>query len=194
MANPPITELLRAWRQGGAAVEEELVPAIYAELRRRAEQLLRGERRDHTLEPTALVHEAYLRLVDQRAVDWQDRAHFFAIAARVMRRVLLDHARKHNSQKRGGKQAIIPLEAAGELGIPVCAELLALDDALQELAEVDPERARVVELRYFGGLSLDETAAVLGCSPATVVRHWRTARAWLLAQLAPADSRAETAG
>ncbi len=182
-----VTELLQAWRTGDRQAEADLLPLIYDELRSRAARYLRRERPDHTLQPTALVHEAYMRLVDQRAVAWQDRTHFFAIAAKMMRRVLLDHARKHGSEKRGGGHRPLALEAAVEVAedLPALApaDLVALDAALTALAAFDPERARIVELRFFGGLTLDETAAVLGCSPATVMRQWRTARAWLYAEL-----------
>ena len=183
----PVTGLLQAWRSGSREAESELLEALYADLHRRAAGLLRQERRDHTLRPTALVNEAYLRLLDQRGVDWKDRAHFLAIAARTMRRVLLDHARKHQAGKRGGKrgdgQRPIPLELAGELGSERHANLIALDDTLKALQDFDPEGARVVELKFFGGLTTEETAEVLGCSPSTVERSWRAARAWLYAQL-----------
>ncbi len=183
-----VTELLHAWRQGDPRAEADLLPLIYDELRSRAARYLRRERPDHTLQPTALVHEAYLRLIDQRAVAWHDRTHFFAIAAQMMRRVLLDHARKHGSEKRGGGMRPVPIDAAalevpGELPALAQADLVALDAALTALAAFDPERARVVELRFFGGLTLEETAAVLGCSTATVMRQWRTARSWLYAEL-----------
>lgn len=189
MPNPGrVTELLQAWRQGQPEAEADLLPLIYDELRSRAARFLRRERPDHTLQPTALVHEAYMRLVGQRGVDWHDRAHFFAIAARMMRRVLLDHARKHGSEKRGGGQRPVTLDAAalevtGEGPALPAADLVALDAALTALAGFDPERARVVELRFFGGLTLEEAAAVLGCSSATVMRQWRAARAWLYAEL-----------
>jgi len=179
----PVTGLLRAWRGGDRAAEEALLEALYDDLHRRAAGLLRQERRDHTLRPTALVNEAYLRLLDQRTVDWKDRAHFLAIAARTMRRVLLDHARKHQAGKRGDGRRPIPLELAGELGSERHADLIALDDTLEALQEFDPEGARVVELKFFGGLTTEEAAEVLGCSPSTVERSWRAARAWLYAQL-----------
>jgi RNA polymerase sigma factor (TIGR02999 family) len=179
----PVTGLLQAWRSGSREAESALLDALYGDLHRRAARLLRRERRDHTLRPTALVNEAYLRLLDQREVDWQDRAHFLAIAARTMRRVLLDHARKHLAGKRGDGRRAIPLELAGELGSQRHADLIALDDTLKALHEFDPEGARVVELKFFGGLTTDEAAEVLGCSASTIERSWRAARAWLFTQL-----------
>lgn len=185
MADPgKVTALLQAWRSGDASAEADLLPLIYDDLRMRAARYLRQERHNHTLQPTALVNEAYLRLADQRHVDWQDRAHFFAIAAKMMRRVLLDSARKHKSEKRGGGQAVVSLEVLEDLPALALPDLLPLDEALNGLAKLDPERAQVVELRFFGGLTVEETAAVLGCSTATVVRQWRTARAWLYAEMA----------
>jgi RNA polymerase sigma factor (TIGR02999 family) len=178
-----VTALLQAWRRGEPTAEAALLPLVYNDLRARAAGFLRGERRDHTLQPTALVNEAYLRLIDQHSVDWQDRAHFFAMAARMMRRVLLDHARKHGSAKRGGGKRLISLEDAGEIGHEMMPDLIALDDALEALARLDPERAAIVEMRFFGGLTIEETAAAVGCSTATVERHWRTARAFLFAAL-----------
>jgi RNA polymerase sigma factor (TIGR02999 family) len=158
------------------------MPLVYDELRAIAARYLRRERPDHTLEPTALVHEVYLRLIDQKAAEWQDRAHFFAIAAKLMRRILVDHARGRLSDKRGrgtARVSITGVEVAAEL----TPDLVALDDALRDLAAFDPDRATLVELRYFGGLTVEETAEVMGRSTATVVRQWRTARAWLYDQL-----------
>jgi RNA polymerase sigma factor (TIGR02999 family) len=179
-----VTELLRAWRQGDRAAEADLLPLVYGELRARAARALGRERSDHTLQPTALVHEAYLRLVGQEQVDWQDRAHFFAIAAKLMRQILIDHARRHGSAKRGGGREPVSLEVVGEVaGQAPAADLLALDEALTRLARFDPAAAQVVELRYFGGLTVEETAGALGRSASTVVRQWRAARAWLWDEL-----------
>lgn len=157
---------------------------VYPELHRRAERLLARERPGHTLQPTALISELYLRLVDQRQAQWQDRAHFFAIAARLMRRVLLDHARRHGANKRGGHVRPLPLDVVGELPADSPGDLEALDEALGDLAALDATAAAVVELRFFGGMSVEETATVLGSSTATVGRQWRAARAWLHARLA----------
>jgi RNA polymerase sigma factor (TIGR02999 family) len=174
-----VTALLRAWSQGDAEAGERLVPLVYDELRRQAAIHLRRERRDHTLRPTGLVHEVYLRLVDQREA-WQNRTQFFALAARVMRRILVDHARRHLARKRGGSRCRVSLdEADGAVAAGPDLELMALEQALTELATLDEAKARVVELRFFGGLSLPETAAVLEVSESTVSREWRMARAWL---------------
>jgi len=140
---------------------------------------LRRERRDHTLQPTALVHEAYLRLIDQRQVNWQNRAHFFAIAAQAMRRIIVDHARRHNAQKRGGEDIKVELDEAVALPATTDLDFVKLDDALTALAAIDPQQNRIVELRFFGGLSIEETAEVMGISPATVKRDWSMAKAWL---------------
>ena len=171
--------------EGNQEVVDRILPFIYDELRRLAGSYLRRERPDHTLQPTALVHEAYMKLIDQKKVQWQNRAHFFGIAAQVMRRLLMDHARKHLANKRGGDAEVLPLEE--EILVVShdrSAELLALDDALERLSEIDPPKARVVELRYFGGLSIEETAEVLGVSVPTVNRHWKMAKAWLYSELA----------
>jgi RNA polymerase sigma-70 factor, ECF subfamily len=182
-----VTQLLQRLSAGKQDALEELLPLVYRELRRLAGHYLRRERADHTLQPTALVHEAYLRLVDQRNVRWQNRAHFFGIAAQAMRRILVDHARTHGRVKRGGDQPKQPLDEATVAvgGRPV--DLLALDEALTQLAARDERQSRVVELRYFGGLSVEETAEVLGVSPATVKREWSMARAWLYQQLRSID-------
>ena len=188
MADAAVTAALRAWRGGDARAQEELMQLVYPELHRRAERLLSRERPGHTLQPTALISELYLRLVDQRQAQWQDRAHFFAIAARLMRRVLLDHARRHTAGKRGGAVRPLPLDVVGDVAGTLAAsgtgELEALDEALGDLAALDAMAAAVVELRFFGGMSVEETATVLGSSTATVGRQWRTARAWLHARLA----------
>ena len=170
---------------GNQEVVNEILPHIYDELRRLANSYLRRERSNHTLQPTALVHEAYMKLIDQKRVRWQNRAHFFGIAAQVMRRILLDHARKHQADKRGGEVEKLPIEE--EILIvshDKSAELIALDDALESLAKLDPQKARIVELRYFGGLSIEETAEVVGVSVPTINRQWRMAKAWLYSQIA----------
>ena len=178
----PVTDLLLAWSGGDERARDELVGAVYAELRRRAGAYLRHERPGHTLQPTALVHEVYLRLVDQKSVRWESRSQFFGLAAQLMRRILVDHARARSAGKRGG--GLMPVtfdeEVAGRAGVDVAA----LDDALLALAALDARQGRVVELRYFGGLSIEETAEVLGLSAATVKREWTMARAWLHRELA----------
>ena len=179
-----ITRMLIELTDGNQEVVNQILPHIYDELRRLAGTYLRKERSNHTLQPTALVHEGYMKLIDQRQVKWQNRAHFFGIAAQVMRRILMDHARKHLANKRGGDAEILPIEE--EILVvshDKSAELVALDDALQQLAEVDPQKARIVELRYFGVLSIEETAEVVGISVPTVNRHWRMAKAWLYSEL-----------
>jgi RNA polymerase sigma factor (TIGR02999 family) len=183
-SSTPITEILLRERAAGGDAVSRLLPLVYAELRSLAERQLRREDAGHTLSPTALVHEAYLRLVDQTRVQWQDRAHFFATAAQAMRRVLVDHARRRRALRRGG--GVRPL-ALDEVEIPLeerAEALVALDDALRELESVDPRLGRVVELRFFGGLTETETAEVLGVTDRTVRRDWVKARAWLLRELA----------
>ncbi|HXG64482.1 MAG TPA: sigma-70 family RNA polymerase sigma factor [Blastocatellia bacterium] len=174
-----VTRLLVNWRNGDAAALEDLLPIIYKELRRLAGRYLRRERPDHTLQPTALVHEAWLRLAEQEHVAWQNRAHFFGVAAQVMRRILIDHARNHHRARRGGGRRKVSLDDVIELSQERAADLIALDDALKSLAVIDPRKSRVVELRYFGGLSVEETAEALGVSDKTVMRDWALARAWL---------------
>jgi RNA polymerase sigma factor (TIGR02999 family) len=178
-AAPDLTLLLKRWRQGDQDALERLMPLVYEELRRIARHYLKSERQGHTLESTALVHEAFLRLVDQRNVQWQNRAHFFGIASQMMRRILVDHARKRNAAKRDA--ALVRLSVAERLvpGAEREPDLLALDQAINALAALDPDQSRVVELRYFGGLTIEETAEVMGISPATVKREWTTARLWL---------------
>ncbi|MFL6211142.1 MAG: sigma-70 family RNA polymerase sigma factor [Pyrinomonadaceae bacterium] len=185
-----LTQLLVAWSDGNRAALDELLPLVYDELRQIARRYMRRERTDHTLQTTALVNEAYLRLIDQRQVRWQNRAHFFAIAAGMMRRIIVDHARNYHRQKRGGGAIKVPLEEAAVVADEKAAELIALDDALKALAELDPRRAQVVELKYFGGLSNEETAEVLQVHPNTVMRDWNMARAWLYKELSGADSEA----
>lgn len=174
-----ITGLLRSWSAGDSQALDRLMPAVYDPLRRIAASFLRRERPNHTLQTACLVNEAYLRLVDQSQVSWRDRVHFFAIAGQIMRRVLVDHARRHGSAKRGGSWERIALADAGLTFEPGEPGLLDLDDALSHLAALDPETARLVELRYFSGLTKQETAEVMGISSATVIRRWRMARAWL---------------
>jgi RNA polymerase sigma factor (TIGR02999 family) len=174
-----VTQLLLAWGNGDKAALDRLMPLLYDELRRLAASYLRRERDGHTLETSALAHEAYMRLVDQNLVQWRNRAHFFGIAAQMMRRILVDHARSHRYAKRGGGARRVSLDEAPQLGVQRAPDLVALDDALQALAQVDPEKARIVELRFFGGLTTEEVAEVMGVSTATVTRHWRLARAWL---------------
>jgi len=178
-----ITQLLIEWNNGRGGALEDLLPLVYGELRRLAAQRLRWERPDHTLQPTALVHEAYIRLVDQRRVRWQNRAHFYGVAAQVMRRILVDRARKRGADKRGAGWQRVTLIGDKTPKGSRDVDVLALDDALQRLAALDPQQERIVELRYFGGLTLDETAEVIGISTATVKREWAIARAWLRAQL-----------
>lgn len=178
-----VTRLLFQLREGDENVLDELLPLIYGELRKLAGRYFRRERPDHTLQPTVLVHEAYLRLVTDRDARWQNRAQFFGVAANVMRRVLVDHARRSGADKRGGGAEKVPLEegvmvAAAAPGGEL-AELLNLDEALRKLAEFDPVKARVVELRYFGGLSVEETAEAMNVSAATIKREWRVAKLWL---------------
>lgn len=174
-----VTALLKEWGAGDRGALERLMPLVYDELRRLAASQLRAERGNHTLQPTALVHEAYLRLVGQRSVSWANRAHFFGIAAQMMRRVLVDHARKRQAAKRNPGTVHVDLAASAEGKADRAPELLALDDALTELEKLDPRQAKVVELRFFGGLSVEETAEVAGISTATVKREWKTARAFL---------------
>ena len=178
-----ITRLLLDWRNGDQMALDRLMPLVYEELRRMANHYMRNERRGHTLQTSALVNEAYLRLVDQENIEWQNRAHFFGVAAQAMRRILVDHARSRNYQKRGGGAQQVSLDEAMTLAGDRAAELIALDDALRELARMDERKSRVVELRYFGGLSLEETAEALGVSVPTVTRDWNTAKAWLMREM-----------
>jgi len=183
-AENDVTELLVAWGSGDRHALEQLLTTVHGELRRLARRELSRERTDHTLQPTALVNELYLRLVEQNRVSWQNRAHFFAIAARMMRRILVDHARARGATKRGGPScARVSLSDAMNVASEPAVDVLALDAALARLDERDPDQARIVELRYFSGLSVEETAAVLGKSPRTIKREWRVAKAWLFGQL-----------
>lgn len=179
-----ITQLLIRWRNGDQAALHELMPQVYTELRRLAEHYLRQERPDHTLQATALVHEAYLRLANEKDIDCQNRSHFFGIAATRMRHILVDHARSREAAKRGGGAYRLSLSEADQLTEQRDVNLLALDEALKRLDAMDAQKARIVELRYFGGLTIDETAEVLKISPATVKRDWSMARAWLLSEIA----------
>lgn len=173
-----VTQLLQDWSDGKREALDKLLPLVYDELRRLAHNYLRRERSEHTLQTTALVHEAYLKLIDQRSVDWKNRAQFFALSAQAMRRILLDNARKHISAKRG-KGEKLSLDDAPEISIEPDENLIALDLALQELEQIDEKQSKIIELRYFGGLTIEETAEVLKISPATVKREWTFARAWL---------------
>jgi RNA polymerase sigma factor (TIGR02999 family) len=189
-----VTLLLKQLSNGNQDVLDELVPLVYDELRRLAAYHLRQERSNHTLQATALVHEAYLSLVDQRHVDWKNRSHFFGVAAHLMRRILLMHARQHHAAKRGGSAQRISLDEAVVFTRERSAELVALDGLLTRLAELDPQQARIVELRFFGGLSVEETADLLGISSATVKRDWAMAKAWLAREMGPAANRDGTSG
>jgi RNA polymerase sigma-70 factor, ECF subfamily len=190
-----ITQLLRDWQGGSQDALDQLVPLVYDELHVMAARHLARERRDGTLQATALVNEAYLKLIDQQRVDWQNRAHFFAIAARLMRRILIDDARARLREKRGGSVARVPVD---EVAVPQpdaavdVVDLLELDRALVELERLDPEQAKIVELRFFGGLTVEETAAVVGASPATVKREWAVAKGWLHRELTRVTQRRST--
>jgi RNA polymerase sigma factor (TIGR02999 family) len=184
-AEHDVTGLLREWSDGNQEALTELLPVIYDELRRLARQYLHRERAEQTLETTALVHEAYLKLIDQRSVNWQNRAHFFAIAAQAMRRVLIDNARKRSAAKREGKK--VSLDDVAIISNDKADHLLALDEALRNLEEIDPQQSKIIELRYFGGLTIEETAEATSLSPATVKREWAMARAWLYSALTRED-------
>jgi RNA polymerase sigma factor (TIGR02999 family) len=192
MASSPnaVTEWLVAWGDGDESALERLVPVVHAELRRLARREMRRERPEHTLQTTALVNEAYLRLVDLRGVTWSDRTHFFAMSARLMRRILVDHARLRGYRKRGGGAARVPFDEGLSVTSEPGTDLVALDDALEALARLDPRKSQVVELRFFGGLSVEETAETLRVSTSTVLRDWRLAKSWLLKEL---DSRSRGA-
>jgi RNA polymerase sigma-70 factor (ECF subfamily) len=182
-AQGEITQLLADWSEGNEAALKKLLPLVYGELHRLANAYMRRERQDHTLQTTALVHEAYLRLVGQQNVQWQTRAHFFAVAARVMRNILVDHARGRGRAKRGEGKPILPLGDVAIMSDERADELVAVNTALDGLTAIDPRKGRVFELRYFGGMSVDEAAEALKVSPATVTRDWRMARAWLRREL-----------
>jgi len=178
-----VTALLGEWSRGNRTALNQLLPLVYAELCRAAARQLRNERADHTLQPTALVHEVYIRLVDQRQVDWQNRAHFFGVAAQVMRRILVDHARRHGASKRGEGVRCLSIEEARDVAAPNEIPILALNHALGGLEKVDAELARIVELRAFCGFTIEEAAQALSVSPSTAKRDWRTAKAWLNREL-----------
>ncbi len=178
-----VTQLLIAWSNGDQAAQEKLIPLVYDELRRLARRYMNREPAGHTLQTTALVNEAYLRLIEQKDVKWQNRAHFFAISSQLMRRILVSMARARQAHKRGGEARQVSLDEALVISEERAAELVALDESLNELAALDQRRSRVVELRYFGGLSVEETAEVLKVSPETVMREWKRAKAWLYSQL-----------
>jgi RNA polymerase sigma factor (TIGR02999 family) len=182
-ASHGVTRLLQAWSRGEHEALERLVPLVYQELHRLAHRYMRREREGHTLQSTALVHEAYERLVDLRGVNWQDRAHFFAVSAQTMRRILVDYARSRRYQKRGGDAPHVALDEAVALFAERRHDIVALDDALSTLGRVDPRKAQVVEMRFFGGMSVKETAEVLHVSVDTVLRDWRLAKVWLLREL-----------
>lgn len=182
-AQHDVTRLLQAWGAGDESALQQLIPLVYQELHRLAHRYMAGEQPGETLQTTALVHEVYLRLVDVRAVDWQGRAHFYALCARMMRRVLVDFARSRTYQKRGGGAAHVQLEEALTVSAVVGSELLDVDDALRRLSELDARKSQVVELRFFGGLTVEETAVALKVSPETVMRDWRLAKAWLTREL-----------
>jgi len=181
-----VTQLLQAWREGDGQALDQLIPLVYAELRHMARRHMYGERAGHTLGTTGLVHEAFARLVEAPNVDWHDRNHFFAVCSTLMRRVLVDYARSREYLKRGGGATLVALEDAPQCGHSPKVELLALDEALAHLATFDARKSQVVELRFFGGLTVEETAEVLHTSPETVARDWKMAKAWLLRELAPA--------
>lgn len=178
-----ITQLLAEWSDGNQSALDELYPLVYDELHRLARRYMSRERQDHTLQTTALINEAYVRLVDQKNVHWANRSHFFAISAQIMRRILIDHARRHAYAKRGGGAQQVSLDEAATVSRAAGAELLRLDEALKSLSQMDPRRSQVVELRYFGGLNNEEIAGVLNISENTVTRDWNMARAWLHQQL-----------
>jgi len=179
-----VTQLLQRWSRGDAAAADRLVPIVYAQLRRMASRHLRQERNDHTLSPTALVNELYLRLVDQRRTTWQNRAHFFGVAAQLMRRILVDYARAHAAEKRGAGSTLIPLnDAENESTEPILTDIIDVDNALERLARLDADQVKIVELRFFAGLTVEETALVLNRSERTVKREWRLAKAWLHREL-----------
>jgi RNA polymerase sigma factor (TIGR02999 family) len=187
-----ITELLMQWRAGDTSALERLIPLVHDELRRLARQCMRREREGHTLQTTALVNEAYLRLVNSSRVEWHDRTHFFAIAAQLMRRVLVDEVRKHRYQKRGGGFTRITLDEGLATSQQRALDLLALDLALDRLAQFAPRKCQIIEMRFFGGLSIDETGIVLGVSTDTVKREWRTAKLWLLRELGDGEAKLQS--
>lgn len=183
LSQKEVTQLLIDLSNGDQEALDKLLPLVYEELRRLASSYMRRERSDHTLQPTALVNEAYLRLINQKDVHWQNRAQFFGVAAQVMRRILVDHSRQHYAAKRGGGGVKLALDDRIDVSSERAADLLALDDALTRLNQLDPDQSRIVELRYFGGLSVEETARVMGISAPTVKRNWKMAKLWLYTQI-----------
>jgi len=183
---PDVTQILKDWSEGNQDASARLMPLVYEELRRLARDYLRRERGDHTLQATALVHEAYLRMVDDKKITWQNRAHFYGIAARLMRRILVDHARAHNAAKRGGLEQKFALDEARDLPAPGATDLVALDGALENFARTYPRKSEVVELKFFGGLEANEIAEVLQVSQKTVLRDWSFAKLWLCRELSAA--------
>ena len=182
-----VTQILLNWQDGDADAPARLMPIVYEELRRLARNYLQRERADHTLQATALVHEAYLRMVDEKSVSWKDRAHFYGIAARLMRQILVDHARAHNAAKRGGLEQKLTLDEARELPMKETVELVALDGALENFAQTYPRKSEVVELKFFGGLDMKEISEVLQVSEKTVLRDWSFAKLWLCRALSTSD-------
>jgi len=182
-----ITQLLERWSQGDEEALDQLMPLVYDELHRLAGAYLRRERREHTLQPTALVNEAYLKLVRQRKIQWQNRAQFFGVAAQLMRRILVDHARANSADKRGGDRVNVSLKNIGAFGTQPTTDVLALHDVLNRLAEIDPDQSRIVELRFFGGLTIEEAAEVMQVSHSTVEREWKIAKAWLKRELTKSE-------
>ncbi|MBV8476314.1 MAG: sigma-70 family RNA polymerase sigma factor [Acidobacteria bacterium] len=180
-----VTRLLLAWGAGDESALQQMMPLVYSELHRLAHRYMSREQSGQTLQTTALVHEVYLRLIDVKQVDWQDRSHFYAICARLMRRILVDFARSRSSQKRGSGVSQVQLDEGATVSAVISSELLAVDDALQRLAALDLRKSQVIELRFFGGLTVEETASALKVSPETVMRDWRLARSWLLRELSP---------
>ena len=174
-----ITQLLLSWSNGDKSALDQLIPLVYPELRRLARVYMGRENSGHTLQTSALINEAYLRLVSQQQVQWQDRAHFFAVSAQIMRHILIDHARKYHRSKRGGGNAHVPLDEGALVCDERASELMAVDDALIRLASIDARKSQIVELRFFGGLTVDETAEVMKLAPITIMREWRAAKAWL---------------
>jgi len=189
-----LTGLLQGWSRGDAAAFDRIVDQVYPELRKIARRCLSGERPGHTLQATALVNEAYLRLVDIHQVEWRDRAHFFAVGARIMRRILVDHARARGSQKRGGEEVRLDLNEALVISHLADPDLMRMDEALTRLSAFDPRKARIVEMRYFGGLNAEEIASVLGVSPQTVNRDWSLAKAWLAREMKNGAADSASAG
>ncbi|MFY9556406.1 MAG: sigma-70 family RNA polymerase sigma factor [Blastocatellia bacterium] len=186
-----ITELLIEWRDGDQTALNRLIPLVYEELHRLARYYMRRERPGHTLQSGALVNEAYLRLVDHKGMRWQNRAHFYAVASQAMRRVLVDHARSRHYAKRGGGTQVVTIDQAEGVFQKQAADLIALDEALTDLSTIDPRKSRIVEMRYFGGMTVEETAEVLGIAPVTVMREWSTAKAWLLRAISTGESPAQ---